>query len=47
MYDGVAAGKILSASDMDALTKRIYDRYSIWPAKLEKSRCPSIDLTRT
>jgi len=33
VYDGVAAGRIHGADDLDALTKRIYDRYSIWPAK--------------
>ena len=33
VYEGVAAGTIRSAGDLDALTKRIYSRYSIWPAK--------------
>jgi oligoendopeptidase F len=33
VYDGVAAGTIRGADDLDALTKTIYDRYSIWPAK--------------
>jgi oligoendopeptidase F len=33
VYDGVAAGTIHGADDLDALTKRVYDRYSIWPAK--------------
>jgi oligoendopeptidase F len=33
VYDGVAAGTIRDADDLDALTKRIYSRYSIWPAR--------------
>ncbi len=33
VYDGVAAGTIKGAGDLDALTRRIYARYSIWPAR--------------
>jgi oligoendopeptidase F len=33
VYDGVQKGTIKRADDLDALTKRIYSRYSIWPAK--------------
>jgi oligoendopeptidase F len=33
IYDGVARDSIKGANDLDALTKRIYSRYSIWPEK--------------
>jgi oligoendopeptidase F len=33
VYDGVAAGTIRGADDLDVLTKRIYSRTSIWPEK--------------
>jgi len=33
VYDGVKQGSIKGADDLDALTKRIYSRYSIWPEK--------------
>jgi oligoendopeptidase F len=33
VYDGVRQGSIKGADDLDALTKRIYSRYSIWPEK--------------
>jgi oligoendopeptidase F len=33
VYDGVNAGTIHSAGDLDALTMRVYSRYSIAPAK--------------
>jgi oligoendopeptidase F len=33
VYDGVKQGTIKGADDLDALTKRIYSRYSIWPEK--------------
>jgi oligoendopeptidase F len=33
VYDGVAAGTIHGPDDLDALTKRIYIRYTIWPEK--------------
>jgi oligoendopeptidase F len=31
MYDGVIAGKINNAADLDALTLSIWSRYEIWP----------------
>src|SRR5207302_4553069 len=33
VYEGVQQGGIKGADDLDALTKRIYSRYSIWPEK--------------
>ena len=33
VYEGVKQGNIRNAEDLDALTKRIYSRYSIWPEK--------------
>jgi oligoendopeptidase F len=33
IYDGVVAGKLRSASDLDALALKITGRYEIWPAK--------------
>ena len=33
VYEGVDKGTIKSADDLDALTKRIYTRYSIWAEK--------------
>lgn len=33
VYDGVEQGKIETADDLDALTKQIGSRYSIWAAK--------------
>jgi oligoendopeptidase F len=33
VYDGVQQETIKGADDLDALTKRIYSRYSIWPEK--------------
>jgi len=33
VYDGVKQGSIKGANDLDALTKRIYSRYSVWPEK--------------
>lgn len=33
VYDGVWQGSVTGADDLDALTKRIYSRYSIWPEK--------------
>lgn len=33
IYDGVIAGKLRNASDLDALTLKITSRYEIWPAK--------------
>jgi oligoendopeptidase F len=33
VYDGVKQQTISTADDLDKLTKKIYSRYSIWPAK--------------
>ena len=33
VYDGVRRGRIKGADDLDALTRRIYSRYSIWPER--------------
>ena len=33
VYDGVAAGMIRGADDLDALTRRVYQRYTIRPQK--------------
>jgi oligoendopeptidase F len=33
VYEGVETGAIKSADDLDALTKKIYTRYSIWAEK--------------
>jgi oligoendopeptidase F len=33
VYDGVKRQTIRGADDLDALTKKIYSRYSIWPSK--------------
>ena len=33
VYDGVAAGTIRTADDLDALTQRVYERYTISPSK--------------
>lgn len=46
VYDGVKQGSIKGADDLDALTKRIYSRYSISPEKQDelKSQWMSIGL---
>jgi oligoendopeptidase F len=36
VYEGVAAGTVRNADDLDTLTKEIFGRYSIWPAKHEE-----------
>jgi len=33
IYEGLAQGSVKGADDLDALTKRIYSRFSIWPEK--------------
>ena len=38
VYDGVKQGSIKGADDLDALTKRIYSRYSIWPERHDELR---------
>lgn len=46
VYDGVKRSTIKGADDLDALTKRIYSRYSIWPEKNDelKSQWMNISL---
>ena len=36
IYEGLAQGGVKGADDLDALTKRIYSRFSIWPEKLDE-----------
>jgi oligoendopeptidase F len=36
VYDGVRRGTIKGADELDALTKRIYSRYSIWPERQDE-----------
>jgi oligoendopeptidase F len=36
IYEGEAQGSLQGADDLDALTKRIYSRFSIWPEKHEE-----------
>jgi oligoendopeptidase F len=36
IYDGVAAGQIKNAADLDALTLSIWSKYEIWPASEPK-----------
>jgi oligoendopeptidase F len=38
IYDGVATGSITSADDLDALTRRVASRYSIWPVRHDELR---------
>ena len=43
VYDGVKQGTIKGADDLDALTKRIYSRYSIWPLKHDELKAQWMD----
>ncbi len=43
VYDGVKHGTIKGADDLDALTKRIYSRYSIWPLKHDELKAQWMD----
>ena len=45
VYDGVRQGNIRGADDLDALTKRIYSRYSIWPQKHDELKAEWIYIT--
>jgi oligoendopeptidase F len=45
VYDGVRQGKIKGADDLDAITKRIYSRYSIWPEKYDELKAEWIYIT--
>ena len=44
VYDGVRQGNIKGADDLDALTKRIYSRYSIWPEKHDELKAEWMNL---
>jgi oligoendopeptidase F len=44
VYDGVADGIIKGPDELDALTKRIYSRFSIWPEKHEELKCQWINI---
>ncbi len=45
IYDGVKRGKIETADDLDALTKQISDRYSIWSARHDELKMQWITST--
>jgi oligoendopeptidase F len=44
VYDGVQQNTIKGADDLDALTKRIYSRYSIWPEKHDELKATWINI---
>ena len=44
VYEGVDTGAIKNADDLDALTKRIYTRYSIWPEKHDELKGHWMDI---
>jgi oligoendopeptidase F len=44
IYDGVKQGTIKGADDLDALTKRIYSRYSIWPEQHDELKAEWMNL---
>jgi oligoendopeptidase F len=44
VYDGVSRGTIKGADDLDALTKRIYSRYSIWLEKVDELKATWINI---
>jgi oligoendopeptidase F len=44
VYDGVKQGTIKGADALDALTKRIYFRYSIWPEKHDELKAEWMNL---
>jgi len=43
VYDGVKQDTIKGADDLDALTKRIHSRYSIWPLKHDELKAQWMD----
>ena len=45
IYEGVKQGKIEAADDLDALTKHIGERYSIWSAKHDELKMQWITST--
>lgn len=44
VYEGVRQGTIKGADDLDALTKRTYSRYSIWPEKFDDLKATWINI---
>jgi oligoendopeptidase F len=38
IYDGVAAGRIQGPNDVDALTRQVFTRFSIWPDRVDLLR---------
>lgn len=44
VYEGVSQDAIKGPDDLDALTKRIYSRYSIWPEKLDELKSTWINI---
>jgi len=44
VYEGVDTGAIKNADDLDALTKRIYTCYSIWPEKHDELKGQWMDI---
>lgn len=44
VYEGVKQGTIRGADDLDAVTKRIYSRYSIWPEKFDELKTQWINI---
>jgi oligoendopeptidase F len=45
VYDGVRRGSIKGADDLDALTKRVYSRYSIWPERHDELKAQWMNIT--
>ena len=45
IYDGVKKGTIKGPDDIDALTKRIYSRYSIWPERHDELKSQWIGIS--
>lgn len=45
VYDGVVSGSVKGADDLDGLTKRIYSRYSIWPARHDELKGTWMDVS--
>lgn len=45
VYDGVARGTLRGATDLDALTRRIYARYSIWPERHDELKMTWMNIT--
>ena len=45
VYDGVGRGAVGSADDLDALTRRVAGRYSVWPARHDELKMQWITST--